>query len=104
MTQSEQGKDFEAGDLSSWLKHPHRIAVDGKGYVWRAYEDDEWSMAPVNPDNSPIPEPITYYISEKEHQADLVRRLKKLSEKGLETGLITLGEIDAAIKEIRSAE
>lgn len=52
----------EASDLSSWMKNPHYIAVDAKGYVWRAYTDEKyWSMAPVNPDNSPIPEPITYY-------------------------------------------
>ena len=57
----------EAGDLSSWMDTPHRIAVDAKGYVWRAYTDKEfWSMAPTNPDNSPIPEPITYYVPERE--------------------------------------
>lgn len=50
----------EAADLSSWMRHPHRIAVDGKGYVWRAYPD-MWSMAPVNPDNSPIPQPVRFY-------------------------------------------
>lgn len=57
----------EAVDLSSWTKLPHRIAVDAKGYVWRAYRDpfydDQlyWSMAPVNPDNSPVPHPVTFY-------------------------------------------
>jgi len=51
-----------AADLSSWLRHPHRIAVDAKGYVWRAFPD-MWSMAPVNPDNSAIPQPVTFYDS-----------------------------------------
>ena len=42
--------------------NPHLIAVDAKGYVWRAYAEGVfWSMAPTNSDNSPIPEPITYY-------------------------------------------
>lgn len=40
---------------------PPRLAVDGRGFVWRVYNDGHWSMAPSNPDNSPIPEPITYY-------------------------------------------
>jgi hypothetical protein len=42
---------------------PPRLAVDAKGYVWRVYNDGHWSMAPSNPDNSPVPEPITYYAS-----------------------------------------
>jgi YD repeat-containing protein len=41
---------------------PPRLAVDAKGYVWRVYDDGHWSMAPSNPDNSPVPEPITYYV------------------------------------------
>lgn len=65
----------EAADLSSWMKTPHRIAVDAKGYVWRAYGDDAgtlagyWSMTPVNPDNSPIPRPVTYYVPEERAEA-----------------------------------
>jgi hypothetical protein len=48
------------------MRTPHRLAVDAKGYVWRAYTDEEfWSMAPVNPDNSPIPQPVTYYVPEQ---------------------------------------
>lgn len=39
---------------------PPRIAVDGLGYYWRVYPT-HWSMCPVNPDNNPIPEPVTYY-------------------------------------------
>lgn len=40
--------------------HPPLLAVDAGGYVWRVYEG-AWSMAPSNPDNSPIPQPVTYY-------------------------------------------
>jgi uncharacterized small protein (DUF1192 family) len=36
------------------------LAVDARGYVWRVYEE-HWSMAPSNPDNEPIPQPVTYY-------------------------------------------
>lgn len=42
--------------------HPPLLAVDANGYCWRAYADDYWSMCPVNPDNSPIPRPVTYYV------------------------------------------
>lgn len=37
-----------------------RLAVDAEGYVWRVY-GDHWSMARTNPDNSPVPQPVTYY-------------------------------------------
>ena len=40
---------------------PPRLAVDANGFVWRVYDDGAWSMAPVNPDNSPVPEPVTFY-------------------------------------------
>ncbi len=43
-----------------------RLAVDAKGYVWRVFED-AWSMAPSNPDNSPIPEPVRYYVPQEEN-------------------------------------
>lgn len=39
---------------------PPRLAVDANGYCWRVYPE-HWSMARTNPDNEPIPEPITYY-------------------------------------------
>jgi hypothetical protein len=39
---------------------PPRLAVDAEGYVWRVYPE-YWSMCPVNPDNEPVPEPVTYY-------------------------------------------
>jgi hypothetical protein len=45
--------------------------VDADGFYWREVPaDDEigvpamWSMCPTNPDNSPIPEPFTYYVPE----------------------------------------
>lgn len=37
-----------------------RLAVDAEGYVWRVY-GDHWSMARTNPDNSAVPQPVTYY-------------------------------------------
>lgn len=40
---------------------PVRLAVDANGYVWRIFADGTWSMAPNNPDNEPVPEPITFY-------------------------------------------
>lgn len=72
------GSQREADDLSSWMDTPHRIGVDAKGYVWRAYTDEEfWSMAPTNPDNSPIPQPVTYYVPES-RVAELTNALKRL--------------------------
>lgn len=49
-----------AADASRVVEVPPLLAVDAKGFVWRCY-DEHWSMAPSNPDNSPVPEPITYY-------------------------------------------
>lgn len=44
-----------------------QIAVDAKGYCWRTWHDnDHWSMCPVNPDNSPIPHPVTWFIPQAE--------------------------------------
>lgn len=41
---------------------PDRIAVDAKGYGWRVWNDEDgWSMVPTNPDNSPIPQPVTWF-------------------------------------------
>lgn len=41
---------------------PDVVAIDANGYWWRVWgEDPMWSMVPTNPDNSPIPEPVTYY-------------------------------------------
>lgn len=62
-------------DMSSWTKHRHLLVVDGKGYVWRAFTDGTWSMAPTNPDNSPIPQPITYYAAINEPVLDEVEYL-----------------------------
>jgi hypothetical protein len=46
--------------IPSFDPKPPRLAVDANGYVWRVY-DEYWSMCPVNPDNSPIPQPVTFY-------------------------------------------
>lgn len=44
---------------------PDRIAVDAKGYGWRVWNgSDFWSMVPTNPDNSPIPRPVTWFVPE----------------------------------------
>lgn len=53
---------------------PDRIAVDAKGYGWRVWNgSDYWSMVPTNPDNSPIPQPVTWFVPEAE-----VERLRGL--------------------------
>jgi hypothetical protein len=65
----------------SWFDSPHRVAVDAKGYVWRVYPEgvipgaygECWSMAPTNPDNSPVPEPVIYYVPERQYQAARTR-------------------------------
>lgn len=50
---------------------PDRIAVDAKGYGWRVWDDeDHWSMVPTNPDNSPIPQPVTWFV-----KAELLGRI-----------------------------
>lgn len=41
---------------------PERIAVDAAGFYWRVVSDEMWSMCPTNSDNSPIPEPVTFYV------------------------------------------
>lgn len=45
-----------------------RYFVDGNGYVWfeSQYAPGFVSMAPTNPDNSPVPEPRTYLLYEDE--------------------------------------
>lgn len=37
------------------------IAVDADGYCWRVFDDGTWSMCPTNPDNSPVPTPVTFF-------------------------------------------
>jgi hypothetical protein len=53
--------------------------VDGNGYVWRVYppgthgDEGYFSMCPVNPDNRPVPEPITYYHPQPQHLSAAVQ-------------------------------
>lgn len=49
-------------DSDGWCidERPH-LAVDANGYVWHVY-GEHWSMARTNPDNSPVPQPVTYYV------------------------------------------
>lgn len=42
---------------------PDRIAIDAHGYGWRVWDgEDHWSMVPQNPDNSPVPQPVTWFV------------------------------------------
>jgi hypothetical protein len=42
---------------------PDRIAIDADGFGWRVWDDQEhWSMVPTNPDNEPVPHPLTWYV------------------------------------------
>lgn len=44
---------------------PDRIAIDAHGYGWRVWDDtDMWSMVPQNPDNTPTPKPLTWFVKE----------------------------------------
>jgi len=42
------------------LPPPDKLAIDANGFGWRVYPG-HWSMIPTNPDNSPIPQPVTMY-------------------------------------------
>lgn len=59
----ERGTPAEAPDLGPNAV-PDRIAIDAKGYGWRVWDEhpEMWSMVPQNPDNSPIPEPLTWFV------------------------------------------
>lgn len=58
---------FESSSTSSAGRdtHPPKMAVDADGYCWRVYPT-HWSMCPVNPDNEPVPDPVTFYVPEPE--------------------------------------
>jgi hypothetical protein len=44
------------------LTKPDAIAIDANGNGWRVWDGfDGWSMVPTNPDNSEIPQPLTWY-------------------------------------------
>jgi hypothetical protein len=69
---------------------PDRIAVDANGYGWRVWDDQEhWSMVPTNPDNSPIPQPVTWFVqlrkAGRQTMTDLTARM--------ETGALLLAVI-----------
>lgn len=91
----------ESADLSGWTKEPHKIAVDGKGYVWRMYTsgalNNTRSMAPVNSDNSPIPEPITYYVPEASLLQAKREVLERLKRRAGGFGYVPLADIDAEL-------
>lgn len=56
-----------------------RLAVDADGFVWWHHADGTWSMARTNPDNSPIPQPVTYFVPTEE-MADLRAELLEAKE------------------------
>ena len=45
------------------------LAVDAKGYCWRVFDDGTWSMCATNPDNEPVPQPVTFYVRQTERDA-----------------------------------
>ncbi len=57
-----------------------RLAVDAAGFVWWHNPDDTWSMARTNPDNTPIPHPITYYRATAPQPSDHARWQKQIAE------------------------
>lgn len=53
---------------------PDRIAIDAHGYGWRVWDDeDHWSMVPQNPDNSPIPQPVTWFVPAADDRQTQIR-------------------------------
>lgn len=58
---------------------PDRIAIDANGFGWRVWNDAEhWSMVPTNPDNSPIPQPVTWFVNAATRPlAEIERRLQE---------------------------
>jgi len=60
---------------------PDRIGIDAHGYGWRAWDDsDLWSMVPQNPDNEPVPEPVTWYVPEDAARAEAARYREALEQ------------------------
>jgi hypothetical protein len=41
---------------------PTQLLVDGAGFVWRDFGEEYLSGCPFNPDNEPLPDPITVYV------------------------------------------
>lgn len=48
-----------------------RLAVDAAGYGWWWNDDGSWSMIRTNPDNSPIPRPVTFYVPAERAASEL---------------------------------
>lgn len=73
---------------------PDRIAIDAKGYGWRQWDDEEmWSMVPTNPDNSPIPQPVTWFVLvPSKHEADLDAVATALGTNGFDRLMELVGE------------
>lgn len=60
VTRNERSTGNERAAVDELTLHA-RLAVDAEGFVWWSYEDGSWSMVRVNPDNEPIPQPVTFY-------------------------------------------
>lgn len=81
---------------------PPLLAVDAHGYVWRVYRDG-WSMAPQNPDNNPVPQPVTYYYAlapteqvVPQGQGDQIRSLLDMARIRAESAPLNVGLDPAA--------
>lgn len=60
---------------------PAKILVDAAGFVWRQWDGEDYlSGCPFNPDNEPLPEPITAYVPESDlaRLRDGLRRIAEL--------------------------
>lgn len=51
--------------MSSYLKSMQekgaRLCVDAEGFVWWKFPDGFFTMARINPDDGPIPQPLTFF-------------------------------------------
>lgn len=92
---------------------PDRIAIDAEGFGWRVWDDaDHWSMVPTNPDNEPIPHPVTWFVNASTRpMAEIERRLQErlrvarevLDGDGLDhvAALVPIEEVLIWIEEVR---
>lgn len=52
---------------------PDRIGIDAAGFGWRAWNDvGHLSTVPQNPDNEPIPSPVTWFVPEDQSAVALL--------------------------------